>query len=724
MSAEYTRKSLAAEIREQELEEIQKQTEAQQKMAGMIAKIGESTEEHTKKEIAIDKAKLAAAKGKDFAKRRGRGLWGAAKWGGSKIGMGIGWFAGKPGAARASGDAINNLYLAPGFFFTFALGFLIFIFDMMRSFTRADGLSMAFFGLYALLGLIVFLQLNGLTGPGASGANAAFVIKKIMFAWGVPYLLFWLLSGAGQVGESALFQSYTDFIPSVWVSHFLTIVTGVYFPLFVLYIGGFAHYLLDQAGKRWRLWSFVNFAVLLLILLAFLAPVIQAVGDWEEITGITPSEYRAPTMAEMVGAVKGLFVGLFHAIYDPIVTGVEETIDSFTQPYFSGTVESSQGLPVGVTFRSVHPTYPYYTYDAYVDANGTITSIVVPGTAEDSIASTPTIIEYAGEISALTFHGSFPVSLSCYYELIRPNVEEPQRTEGTIGPVTSYTIQASGTMPDYYGWWCSIDMEAIPHQNTSDLMGRFYIQADFSFDTWGYTTWTFWDRDTMNSLMAQGIDPAQFLGIRRYAAAYYTPGPVSLGIERQSVPIGISQGGDNFIPPFGITIENKGYSAGEVRRINYVVLQVPSPLSLDGGSCIGTGGASSSNQGAGQTSAGGFTVPSGYGYTTIQGIEYPRGARYQTIMCPMNANAGGLVGPALTAQSFTLVARVNYDYEMRRYVPVMIKINRIQEATDTGTTSTSTTASTTGDTTTVGPSVTVTDTSGTTTTGTGGTQPP
>ncbi len=109
------------------------------------------------------------------------------------------------------------------------------------------------------------------------------------------------------------------------------------------------------------------------------------------------------------------------------------------------------------------------------------------------------------------------------------------------------------------------------------------FNAEFNFTTMSYIKSYFIDKERLRSFTREGIDVFNFYKITdKSPVAIYTNGPVMVGMETSSQPVGISEEADT-MPKLGITIQNNW--EGKIKRINELIIYVPDSMEIDLDSC-------------------------------------------------------------------------------------------------------------------------------------------
>jgi hypothetical protein len=534
---------------------------------------------------------------------------------------------------RGSGDhLVDNFHRHPAFIVVFILGSLIIVFDYVNNFFLGAGRVHYTFLPYVVLALLSWFLLSKHLEGDSKTLWLPFA-RMTFFTVFFPLFFPWL----SRLGD----------MTGTWYGALFTGWVGLAIPLFLWYLLGWPSYLLSQATHLRGLGFFASLlqlAILFGVVVSLLGPIGDAID-----TRISPSaDFESPGVMELLKRNWELAKGLAERSYSGVRGRVNDSMEPFLeQPRYVGQVESQQGAQLGVFIREVQPVKPVF----YLRGDN---ETLVDG--DDAI--------FFGKIQARTFTDEIALDLSCAYQYNDIVVQ------GDIRP-GELLVHYTGDFVDEFPFECIISADSVisAFDNWRDaLRGEFVVQASFGFQTWGYTTLTFMERDMMNALRREGIDPARSLGISPRPIARYTPGPLSLGMETISQPIGVSlsQPAGNTLPSLGVTLENVWRANGQIERVNSLVLQAPNVFELDTNRCIG---ATVSEVLGPQMMYDGETVPAGYTWYLFDTVDFD-GERYKTVRCPLDPRSGwsSLLQPDFSARQFTLVSMVDYDYNLTQRV--------------------------------------------------------
>ncbi len=198
---------------------------------------------------------------------------------------------------------------------------------------------------------------------------------------------------------------------------------------------------------------------------------------------------------------------------------------------------------------------------------------------------------------------------------------------------------------------------------------RVTLTADFNFETWAYTTYTFMDRDFLNSIRIGGEDVNTKFNIIQKPTTIYTNGPIMLGMnENLYMPISLTTNvSETNRVPMGMTIQNKQVSSatkGTVKNVNEFQLRVPTLFTLD--SCTKT-----------VTSPQRDTISEDYHVYTFTNDRTDLSQSYMSVSCNLiitPTNAIQLLGLTGGKAVVSLVGTAKYDYELSRQTT--IKVNK------------------------------------------------
>ncbi len=395
-------------------------------------------------------------------------------------------------------------------------------------------------------------------------------------------------------------------------------------PIWPLYIANHFEY---KAGRTLLnlIWAAVIIAILFTVVLdsEFLS---------ESVTG--SGGIRAPA-GKVWDVVKTGWSNLWSTIVG-IPGNVSREIRRATDPNYESEVEKNRYGELGVSIDLLQTTSKKYT----------------KGDAIDVFAP----------IKGQTFVGVVDVKNSCYLDnpSIQGDIPKGYR-EFTVTNYDERYIPCSFSKQSY----SVLDVSKKQNYNV-------YFQSNFNFETWGYITYSFIDRNIRNGFYSRNEDIHQFYGLEQYPVAVYTAGPVELGLvdktKSWNLPYSVDSENPIIAIPFGITIKNDD-PFGKVVSINELEFKLPSPLKVKDNSCV-------------PSDLVRFNYPSapnsqGYYVYNLQNIPllFSRDRDYITIQCLLEIkdnDVGELLGTGgVSINTFT--AKAKYTYQIIRSTPITIE---------------------------------------------------
>lgn len=393
---------------------------------------------------------------------------------------------------------------------------------------------------------------------------------------------------------------------------------------------------------------------------------------------LSPGEAR-DALAIIISKVRGLASGAVDVATSPIDTSrrvYNDTKNFFngqlagaTQEYYTGTVDQSQGVPIGVFITNAEPIYTKFRSDT------------------DDVIVTATL-------TARTFSDQLTVQNTCSLEIFDTtdlakagNVHVP----GTVVP-QSITILYTGEFQEKHAIDCTVKQsDYSKHLNMARATtGTLYLNSTFDFETWGYAEYGFMDRQLIQAFRTENQNPAEVLGIDPTLRPKYTPGPLMVGMPADTQPVSFdSEAADPHLPAFGVTFSNAWMGKGVVREFKAVEFLIPKPFIIeDFASCTPKEGTAVISDGkrldfvgpsqwteveAGQE----VVVNEAYNKYTVQNVAIRDGESFITIRCPLEIDAKQAESfPALGssgAGKFTFFVHADYVYSTWTRTPVNLQ---------------------------------------------------
>jgi len=108
------------------------------------------------------------------------------------------------------------------------------------------------------------------------------------------------------------------------------------------------------------------------------------------------------------------------------------------------------------------------------------------------------------------------------------------------------------------------------------------FKSTFDFNTLAYVPFHFISQELLNSYRREGVDVNRELDVPEEPMAIYTPGPLKIGINSGSQPLGVENNIETRV--FGVTLDPDWHN-GRLLKINELVFALPNELEID--SCSG-----------------------------------------------------------------------------------------------------------------------------------------
>lgn len=539
---------------------------------------------------------------------------------------------------------------------------LVLYYDAVHNgFARAGASLTAWLVIYSVFGVLLWLSLRG----GVDDLSLAKMLVPRVILMVVTPILARLLADtlSSFISQYIFFASLTAQGIAWWT------------PLIIMYFWGLPGFatspLKGSENFLAKIANVVHTVAVLLVILALIVPLGNAIGETSvaQSAGVSEYQYEPLTAGEMLWTFWDVLADSTITVIGGVRSEYNESFSYATQRSYTGQVERQQGRALGVFVRDLRPEKSLYHFDVREN---------------DSLAvGTDRQVLWFGDLEASTFADEMNVSLGCVYEYPVQGSDEREEVIGSVRPNRPLSIRYTGSeFTDVYPFDCSMSMqEILAEAGALATRGQFYTTANFSFETWGYSTVTFMDSQVINEYRREGTDPARELGIESTVQSVYTPGPLSLGmLDRQRLPfrVDLQQPDSNYLPAFGVTLQNRWQAQGEVTSFKELVLQVPEVFELDTADCAGYEGAVDHRTRGAQL--GELEVPDGFRWYVFEDINMSADVSQKTIRCPLRVRGGEwgrLLGADLSPQQFTLVARASYDFETRTRAPVSLTVSRV-----------------------------------------------
>ncbi len=191
--------------------------------------------------------------------------------------------------------------------------------------------------------------------------------------------------------------------------------------------------------------------------------------------------------------------------------------------------------------------------------------------------------------------------------------------------------------------------------------------ASFPFETWGYAEYSFMQRELKQSFINDNQDPALELGVSRVLNAKYTPGPVAVGMPKETQPYAYDATAPIDLPPFGVTFSNAWMGKGGIVKFTSLRIYVPEYFELDASQCLLPVAPSNTVK----------KVPwdenTAYNYYEFENIYLPPAETFVTIKCPLRVIEPNKILGSSGAGKYTFFVQANYDYYLTMTTPVMLR---------------------------------------------------
>lgn len=466
------------------------------------------------------------------ALRRAAAVAGAAGAGAAAGARAVGRAAGS--VARTGADAVSDISRSGQNAFTrvvpqgsgwywlylvLTLALHFFVFVPLASQTESTGYFILVYMVFAifLIGTFAYLR-RGSPDEVRSSLIATFV-----------WLLLYLLPG--------LFQKYVggDFTSAI--SYIV-----VYVPIWPLYM---ATKLEERTGSK--LFKFIfglyKFSIVLLVLFFAASALLDFGGP----------RFSNVNWGNPVDIVQGFwdFVQKFWDKVLAVFAGTGNYIDKATNPgaYYTGQIEETKQVPLGVEIESLRPIDPRITNESNVIVYGNVRARPMESNLfqRESVLIVPTC-----------------------------TIDTKDPPEATVDPISMDVVWGT------YGQF-QCEFPPLQTRKTYSIVGR----VTFPFETWAYLPYTFVDEDRARNIARSGKDLRTELGIIETPQATYTSGPVTLGMGGTPQPIIVRPSQTTILADgarIGITLDSN-WQNGKINHVTSLELKVPAPFSLVEASC-------------------------------------------------------------------------------------------------------------------------------------------
>jgi len=195
------------------------------------------------------------------------------------------------------------------------------------------------------------------------------------------------------------------------------------------------------------------------------------------------------------------------------------------------------------------------------------------------------------------------------------------------------------------------------------------LTAGFNFETWAYATYTFMDRDFVNSIRQGGENVNDKFNIDQKTRTIYTNGPIMLGLnENLLMPISLTTNiSETNRIPVGMTIDNKQSASttkGTIKNVNKFQLRIPKLFYLD--KCTKEASTPEID-----------TNSQDYYVYTFTNMNPSLSQSYMSVSCNLGitpSNAAQLLGLTGGKAIVSIIGTAKYDYELSKQIT--IKVNK------------------------------------------------
>ena len=398
---------------------------------------------------------------------------------------------------------------------------------------------------------------------------------------------------------------------------------------------------------------FVGALYFIFLVILVILQVVYPVLEQNNVQGPSVAVY---TPGEVISTVKEAWTKTSTTIIDAggaITTQVKNGTKKVTKEIYTGQVDNSQQLPLGIQIVEATPLLRKFLLDTGDDvvATATITALTVN---EDDV---------------------YQVNNKCYLEFMSSGAgftTKKVRVPGIVEPAT-LEISYTGNQVDRRFIQCVVSNNSIGELTKDNppvnvLSGTVVFNTTFEFTTSGYMTYGFMDQGVFNNLRSSNLQPWQEMGLQSPTMiAKYTPGPVMIGMPAETTPYPLNANAENLqLPAFGATFSNAFVGRGGIQKFNKNYLYVPNQITVEN-SCTPKNFFAKKSQNQ--------NTKYGADYTEyeLSNLSRESGEQFVTIRCPMKVTkAKDLIGPG-GAGIYTIFLTTNYTYAIDTSVPVTMR---------------------------------------------------
>ena len=358
--------------------------------------------------------------------------------------------------------------------------------------------------------------------------------------------------------------------------------------------------------------------------------------------------------------------------------GWNSTINRTTQDFYVGQVDQSNkdNIPLGVFIEQ--PQSDYRT--------------VYLGDGDDVTASAVLKARSLIDDTIVVYNG-------CRLQVIDqsdPKNYQYKNITGRVEPPVSRFVY-SAAYQDKQDIQCIINNADVKQLLNQDRLytGTVVFNSTFNFTTLSYMPYAFMEHDLYIAMRQNKLDPATEMGVQQSPIAKYTPGPVMIGMARDTQPFAFTPGEDpdTQLPAFGITFSSATLGKGKLLALHELHLLIPQQFEFNRERCTPNWMTNNEIVSGGAASSVAWSENPYYWDYKIKNPRIQEGDTFLTIRCPLIQNKKGpganlpILGPA-GASLFTFYAQANYTYVSEARTTVTMK--GVQQTATAGTTDTQT----------------------------------